>query len=163
MKSIYLVRHAKAGWHDPAMADFDRPLTKKGHRQAEKMSHRMHKKGVTPERLVSSPACRAFETAEIFAETLGIDRSNIMQRIEIYEGGVEALAAVVRALADQDNTVMLFGHNPTISHFIQWLTGKSAPNMETCGIARIDMAGDRWNDAGEGCGTLIWYEFPEQD
>jgi phosphohistidine phosphatase len=163
MKNLYLVRHAKAGWHDPALADFDRALTKKGRWQAEQMSWRLHKKGVIPERLVSSPANRAIETAEIFADTLGIDRHNIMQRIEIYEGGAEALAAVVRALSDQDNTVMLFGHNPAISHFIQWLTGKSANSMETCGIARIDIAEERWNDAGEGCGKLIWYEYPERE
>jgi phosphohistidine phosphatase len=163
MKSLYLVRHAKAGWHDPALADFYRNLTNKGHRQAEQMSWRLHKKGVRPERLVSSPAIRAIETAGIFADTLGIDRSNIMQRIEIYDGGVEALASVIRSLADEDNTVLLFGHNPAISHFIQWLTGKSAAAMETCGIARIDIAGDQWNHTGEGCGTLVWYEYPEQE
>jgi len=163
MKNLYLVRHAKAGWHDPALADFDRALTKKGHRQAEQMSWRLHKKGVRPERLVSSPAVRAFETAEIFADTLGIDRSNIMPRIEIYEGGVEALASVVRSLADDDNTVLLFGHNPSISHFVQWLTGKSAAAMETCGIARIELDCEHWQDSAEGSGRLAWYKYPEQE
>lgn len=163
MKTLYLVRHAKAGWHDPAQADFDRTLTKRGHRQAEEMSERLRKKGVTPDRLVSSPARRALETAEIFADTLGIERREIVQKIEIYEGGIDKLAAVVRSLANEENTVMLFGHNPAISHFVQSLTGKPADAMDTCGIAKIELHCDNWRDTAEGSGTLAWYKYPEQE
>jgi phosphohistidine phosphatase len=161
MKILYLVRHAKAGWHDPAQADFARMLTKRGHRQSEEMSERLRKKGVAPERLVSSPAQRALETAEIFADALGIERREIVRKIEIYEGGVDALVAVVRTLADEEGTAMLFGHNPTISYFIQWLTGKPAEAMNTCGIARIDLDIPHWSEAAEECGKLLWYEYPE--
>lgn len=163
MKTLYLVRHAKAGWEDPARSDFDRSLTKRGHRHAEEMSERLRKKGITPERLISSPAQRALETAEIFADELGIERREIVQKIEIYEGGIDALAVIVRSLADEDNTVMLFGHNPTISHFVQWLTGKPADAMDTCGIAKIDMPIGHWREATEKSGTLAWYEYPEKE
>ncbi|MGC8773914.1 MAG: phosphohistidine phosphatase SixA [Chlorobaculum sp.] len=163
MKTLYLVRHAKAGWEDPARSDFDRTLTKRGHRQVEEMSERLRKKGITPERLISSPAQRALETAEIFADTLGIERREIVQKIEIYEGGIDALAVIVRSLADEDNTVMLFGHNPTISHFVQWLTGKPAGAMDTCGIAKIELERDHWRDTAEGSGKLAWYKFPERE
>ncbi|UWX57719.1 phosphohistidine phosphatase SixA [Chlorobaculum sp. MV4-Y] len=163
MKTLYLVRHAKAGGQDPAQADFDRTLTKRGHRQAEEMSERLRKKGITPERLISSPAQRALETAEIFADELGIERREIVQKIEIYEGGIDALVVIVRSLADEDNTVMLFGHNPTISHFVQWLTGKPADAMDTCGIAKIELDCEHWQDAAEGCGKLDWYEYPKKE
>ncbi|NTW55276.1 MAG: histidine phosphatase family protein [Chlorobaculum sp.] len=162
MKILYLVRHAKAGWHDHSQADFDRTLTNRGQRQSEEMSERLRKKGVKPERLVSSPAQRALETAEIFADRLGIEREEIVKRIEIYEGGIDKLAAVVRSLADEDGTVILFGHNPTISHFVQWLTGKPADAMDTCGIAKIELACDRWHDTAEGIGKLAWYKYPEK-
>ncbi|AAM71339.1 MAG TPA: phosphohistidine phosphatase SixA [Chlorobaculum sp.] len=163
MKTLYLVRHAKAGWKDPAQSDFDRSLTKQGRRQAEEMSERLRKKGITPERLISSPAHRALETAEIFADTLGIERREIVQKIEIYEGGIDALAVIVRSLADEDNTVMLFGHNPMISHFVQWLTAKPAEAMNTCGIAKIELDCDHWRDTAEGSGKLVWYKFPERE
>ncbi|HHE07433.1 MAG TPA: histidine phosphatase family protein [Chlorobaculum parvum] len=162
MKTLYLVRHAKAGWHDPAMADFDRRLTKRGHKQADEMSHRLHKQKIMPELLISSPASRAIETAEIFADTLGIERELIMQKIEIYEGQAEALAAIVQALPDEYGTAMLFGHNPVISAFADWLTGKSIGNMHTCGIVKIELDIPRWKEAVAGSGTLDWYEFPEK-
>jgi phosphohistidine phosphatase len=163
MKTLYLVRHAKAGWHDPFQADFNRTLTKRGHRQAEEMSERLRKKGITPERLISSPAQRALETAEIFADELGIERREIVQKIEIYEGGIDALASVVRSFADEDDTAMLFGHNPAISAFAGWLTGQPAEAMNTCGVAKIELACDHWRDAAESSGTLAWYKFPERE
>jgi len=163
MKTLYLVRHAKAGWHDPAMADFDRPLTKRGHKQAEEMSRHLRKKGVAPERLVSSPASRALETAEIFADAFGIEQREIVQKIEIYEGGIDALAAVVRSLADEENTAMLFGHNPAISAFAGWLTGQRAEAMDTCGVAKIELHCEHWQDTAEGSGRLAWYEYPEKE
>jgi len=163
MKTLYLVRHAKAGWHDPAQADFDRTLTKRGHRQSEEMSRRLRKKGVAPERLVSSPASRALETAEIFADAFGIEQREIVQKIEIYEGGIDSLAAVVRSLADEENTAMLFGHNPAISAFAGWLIGNPAEAMNTCGIAKIELECDHWRDTAEGSGRLAWYEYPEKE
>jgi phosphohistidine phosphatase len=161
MKILYLVRHAKAGWQDSSQADFDRRLTNRGHRQSEEMSERLRKKGVKPDRLVSSPAIRALETAEIFADRLGIGREAIVRRIEIYEGGIDKLASVVRSLADEE-TVMLFGHNPTISHFVQWLTDQPVEAMETCGIAKIELECDHWRDTAEGSGRLAWYKYPEK-
>jgi phosphohistidine phosphatase len=163
MKSLYLVRHAKAGWHDPAMADFDRTLTKHGQKQAEEMSHRLHKKKITPELLISSPAARALETAEIFADSLGIEHSEIMQKIEIYEGQVGTLAAIAQSLPDEYGTAMLFGHNPTISAFSEWLTGKPVETMKTCGVAKIDLNVASWKEIAVGSGTLNWYEFPEKE
>ena len=163
MKTLYLVRHAKAGWSDSSQADFDRTLTKRGHHQAEEMSERLLKKGVMPDRLISSPAQRALETAETFADTLGIDREEIARKIEIYEGGIDKLAAVLRELPDEVNTAMLFGHNPTISHFVQWLTGKPADSMDTCGVAKIELHCDYWRNTAEGIGKLAWYKYPEKE
>ncbi len=163
MKTIYLVRHAKAGWHDPALADFDRMLTKRGHKQSEEMSHRLHKKKAMPELLISSPASRAIETAEIFADTLGIEHNEIMQKIEIYEGQIGALAAIVQALPNEYGTAMLFGHNPTISAFASWLIDKSVETMKTCGVSKIGLDVPHWKEVAVGSGTLDWYEFPEKE
>lgn len=163
MKTLYLVRHAKAGWHDPAMADFDRMLTKRGHKQADEMSRRLHKQKIVPELLISSPASRAIETAELFADTLGIERDQIIQKIEIYEGQVGALAAIVQALPDEYGTAMLFGHNPAISAFVDWLTGKPSEDMNTCGVAKIELEVQCWKEAVAGSGALDWYEYPEKE
>lgn len=162
MKTICLVRHAKAAWPEQATADFERPLANRGHAEAESMSQHLLHHGIRPDLLVSSPARRALETAEIFADTAGIDRNGIVRKIEIYEGNIEGYATVIRALPDECRTALLFGHNPTISAFVQWITGKPAADMETCGVSKIDLKGQHWQDTTEACGTLDWYDYPEK-
>jgi phosphohistidine phosphatase len=162
MKIICLVRHARATWPNAAMADFERPLANRGHAEAESMSQHLLRQRITPDLLVSSPARRALETAEIFADATGFNRNAIVRKIELYEGGVESLSGVIRSLEEENSCVLLFGHNPTISALVRWLTGHPSSDMDTCGIAKIDLQGDCWQDTTEACGRLDWYDYPEK-
>jgi phosphohistidine phosphatase len=160
MKSIYLVRHANAGWDNSWTADFDRSLSDRGRMEAKEVSKRMFNKGIVPELIISSPAKRAISTAEIFAGKLGIDKEKIIQKIEIYQGGPEELADIVQSLSEECRSVMLFGHNPGITMFSSWLAGKSMASMDTCGIVCIELGKSKWKDAGGGKGTVLWYDCP---
>ena len=62
MKSLILLRHAKSGWDDPELRDFDRPLNDKGIRAAITMGRRAAAEGISPDRLVASPAVRVVQT-----------------------------------------------------------------------------------------------------
>ena len=62
-KQLYLIRHAKSSWAQPALADFDRPLNKRGKMNAPLMAGRFAERGISPQRIVSSPAKRAKKTA----------------------------------------------------------------------------------------------------
>ncbi|HWQ25619.1 MAG TPA: histidine phosphatase family protein [Chlorobaculum sp.] len=160
MKTIYLVRHAKAGWENSLTADFDRSLSDRGIKDAREMSRHLLYKGIVPELIVSSPAKRALTTAEIFADTLASNPEEIVQRVEIYQGGPDELAEIVQSLPEECRTVMLFGHNPVISMFASWLAGKSMASMETCGIVCIELGKTKWKDAGRKKGTVLWYDYP---
>ena len=160
MKSLYLVRHAKAGWDNSWTDDFDRSLTDRGRLDAREISTRLFNKGVVPELIVTSPAKRALDTAEIFADHLGCSPDKVVQKMEIYQGGPEELGEIVQSLQEEYRNVMLFGHNPVITMFASWLTGKSMASMETCGVLRIDLEKKRWADAKQGKGKVTWYEYP---
>ena len=63
MKTLVLVRHAKSSWGKPGLEDRDRPLSRRGKRDAPRMGKRLAKQGVKPDLVLSSPARRALATA----------------------------------------------------------------------------------------------------
>jgi phosphohistidine phosphatase len=161
MKTLFLVRHAKAGWENAQLPDFERTLTDQGRHESTAMARRLFNKGVKPELIVSSPATRALQTAEIFADRLGYPPEQILQKVGIYEGDVDTLAGIVRELPKELGTVMLFGHNPTISQFASWLTGKQVGQMETCSVVQFDMGKGRWASVKKESGKVVWAGNPK--
>jgi phosphohistidine phosphatase len=161
-KSLYLVRHAKAGWDNAGIADFDRPLNEKGLQSAPLMASFLKDRRVAPCMIVSSPALRALSTAGIFSDILGYPRERIEKRIEIYEGGIDNLHRIVQALPDDCVIAMLFGHNPSITDFSNYLTGRHLDGIVTCGIVRVDFNLQSWAMVCPGSGRVGAYDFPKQ-
>ena len=75
MKKLYLVRHAKSSWENNKLKDIDRPLNKRGKRDAPFMGRLMKENNIKPDLLISSPAERALRTAKIFSKEM--DTSNL--------------------------------------------------------------------------------------
>ena len=84
MKSITLIRHAKSSWKDPTLPDFDRPLNKRGYRNAPFMGQLLHEKGVAFERVYSSPARRAIDTAKYICSEIDYDLTEIKTDPSLY-------------------------------------------------------------------------------
>ncbi|MCG8345209.1 MAG: phosphohistidine phosphatase, partial [Chlorobiales bacterium] len=57
---------------------------------------------------------------------------------------------------------LLFGHNPTITSFANFISGEHLENIVTCGVARIDLKGDSWQQTMMDSGKLVWYEYPKK-
>lgn len=162
MKRLYLVRHAMSGWKNSRMADFRRPLNRQGVKEAGEMAECLFDKGLRPDLMVSSPAVRALSTARIFGNVFGYPESGIVQKGELSkEGAVEDIASVVRALPESTGSVLLFGHNPSISEFASWLGGEERESMVTCGVFCFDLKVSDWADVEKGAGAAGWYEVPE--
>jgi len=126
------------------------------------MAELLKGKNVTPDMIVSSPANRAITTAGIFAGILGYPVEKIMQNMEIYTGRNSALLQIVQTLPDNCSSAVLFGHNPVMTDFSNFMTGEHLDNMVTCGVVRIDMDNCSWKDACERSGKLVWYEYPKK-
>jgi len=143
VKTLFLVRHAKASRDDPSLADRDRPLNKRGLNDAPAMGKRLHKQ--TIDRIVSSPALRALTTAQLFADELGIARRSIVIDERIYATSADELLALIHELDDGHGCVMLFGHNPEFSELAARLAGRDV-DMPTCAVARLRFDAASWAD-----------------
>lgn len=162
MKVLILVRHAKSSWDDPDLADVDRPLNKRGKKNAPEMGQRLKSQGIMPDQMVSSPAKRARSTAKRIAKQLGYPKENIRLAEEIYEAGLDNLLLLVKNIHGDPGTLMLFGHNPAITEFANNLTGIDIQNIPTCGIVSIQFDVEEWKQVDYKKGKLISFDYPKK-
>jgi len=160
-KILYLGRHAKSSWNDSALSDIDRPLNKRGRKNSPDMGKRMLNQGHKPELFISSPANRAFSTARNIARELGIDESEILIEKDLYFSGAKGMQSVLESVDDQYREVMMIGHNPTMTYFMNQLANTNVFNMPTCAIAIIGFDMASWADLDSTDGVLLGYDYPK--
>lgn len=162
MKSLTLVRHAKSSWKDPTLADFDRPLNKRGRRDLPAAARRLAADCPVPGRILSSPAARALATARGFAAAFGIDADAIVEDRRIYEASHARLFAVLREQPEALDDLMLVGHSPGIADLAHALCGAPEGKFPTCAILRMRIRAGRWADLAEGDGERVFFDTPKQ-
>jgi phosphohistidine phosphatase len=148
MKTLLIVRHAKSSRDDPALPDRERPLNDRGLDDATRMGKRLAKRGVKPDLLVSSPALRALTTAQLIADEMGFPRKNIAVDDRLYASSADDLLAVICALDDKQDRVMLVGHNPEFTDLARRLS-REISDMPTCAVAEFRFDAKRWSNVDE--------------
>ncbi|HEY8511707.1 MAG TPA: histidine phosphatase family protein [Cyclobacteriaceae bacterium] len=161
MKHLYIVRHAKSSWDDLSLQDAQRPLSERGRRDAPRMAKRFKEREVAVGQMISSPAVRAMETCKVFASILGYPEKDIRIERSLYHASEDGMLEVVRGLSDTLDNIMIFGHNPGLTDFVNSLTSQTITNVPTCGIAGLTFPVDRWQDVTWGMGTLEYYDYPK--
>ena len=160
MKHLLLVRHAKSDWSDDSLRDFDRPLNDRGRHDAPLMARMLLRRGVRPTYLLSSPASRAYSTARLFADELGIAENDIALDESLYEATTAQILAAAQALPPQHEVAAVFTHNPSLTSAIGQFADDYIGNVPTCGVGHIEL-GD-WRDAEPGGGRLADLWFPKE-
>jgi phosphohistidine phosphatase len=110
MKLLYLLRHAKSSWSDPALPDHRRPLTGRGRRAAKAIGRYLHAHGIEPEMVLCSTARRARDTLDRIEPALG--KADIRIEPELYAASANELLDRVRSVPDAVESVLVIGHNP---------------------------------------------------
>jgi phosphohistidine phosphatase len=162
MKNLIVIRHAKSDRNLSSLADMDRPLNDRGRHDAPLMGSVLKLRGIEPDSIVTSPAKRALETAELIAEAVGYDKAGIVVRDCIYLEEVPALVELIRSFENLHDTVCLIGHNPHLSELVVRLTGENVGSLPTCGIAAIEFPVDAWTYILAGSGRLVFFDFPKR-
>lgn len=161
MKRVIIVRHAKAvhyGYND----DFTRDLAERGVSDANLVGKELKKREIMPDSLVSSPANRALQTAQIFAENLDFDKDKIIEVEEIYDGlTISEFIDLIRELPENTNTVFFFGHNPGFHYFANNLTESFSGDMPTCSTVAIDFKVESWSEVGNQAGKKAFHLIPK--
>jgi phosphohistidine phosphatase len=159
-KILCLVRHAAAGAAKDG-SDIRRPLSPDGRKQAQRLAGRLADRGVSPDRIVTSPADRAFETAAALAGALGVNEAAIQIDGRIYDASEAGdLLRVVREFDSGESVLLLVGHQPVIGDLAMSLVPEFSNSFPKAGTACIGLDIPSWKDAGFGKGRLLWFEAP---
>jgi phosphohistidine phosphatase len=162
MKTLYLLRHAKSSWKYPALDDFERPLNKRGRRDAPIMGAVLKELKVAPDLILSSPANRAATTARTIAQKIDYPLEKIRYSETIYEFGEDNLIKVIQDTDEKVDTLMLVGHNPALTELANYVGDQPIGNIPTCGLfcARLDIKS--WSQIRENCGKVKFFEYPKK-
>lgn len=149
MKTLYLVRHAKASWkHD--VDDHKRPLKKKGQEDGKRVSARVKNEVEPPQKIISSDAIRALSTAYFFKDAFNISEEDFLTVHKLYDFRGTGVMKVIKTLDDNLNTVMLVGHNHAFTSIANMLGDSYIENIPTCGFVKIQFKEDHWKDVSTG-------------
>lgn len=159
---LYIVRHAKAEDRSAFMSDHDRQLVPEGIMASARVGKHLRDKGIVANRLVSSTAPRARDTAKVIAEQLGIDPETILLDEKLYDGGPKAYLAAVNNVPDELESVLIFGHNPDVSYFAEYLTHQNVGSMSKGSVAAITFDNLRWSEVAGRTGFLLFYVTPKE-
>ena len=167
MKTILLLRHAKSEWGKAGVADFDRPLAKRGLKDAPRMGQVLALFASVPDKIVSSPARRARQTAELVAEACGYSKKSIQWEPSFYEGESDDLITALRRLPAEVERVLLVGHNPGMEETAAALLGLDNEaeviviRLPTAGLVCLEADIDDWALLMPGEVVLRWFLIPK--
>lgn len=160
MKRLVIIRHASFEMDNPIIDDVNRPISRAGTRQAAQAGEQLADFSFKADLLVSSPALRSRETAQIIAEKLEIN--SVVQVVdEIYQAERPEILRVVHELPDTAETVLLVGHHPGVSLLLNHLVDCDVNEIEQGGFAVLELDATRWRDVSFKRGEMVEYTAPQ--
>ncbi len=144
MKLLSILRHAKSSWSDSSLPDHDRPLNKRGARDAPRMGDLIREKGLVPDVILGSTALRARDTALAVAAATGFPDEVCFMK-SLYGAGPDAYLEALSALSDDFEHAMVVGHNPGLEELVARVVG--APHtMPTAALALVELPVESWKE-----------------
>ncbi|MBS1651888.1 MAG: histidine phosphatase family protein [Bacteroidetes bacterium] len=138
MLTATFIRHAKSNWEFDFIKDIDRPLNKRGYKEAYELAKKLGEQMYYPDLIISSPATRAISTALIIAKEIKYDLSKIEIEPALYESNIAQIFNLLKKLPLVKKHVFLFGHNPSFTDSVNLLqNNKTIDSMRTCGLVSI--------------------------
>ena len=120
-RRLIVMRHAKSSWKETGLTDHDRPLNKRGLRDAPRIAEAIHDRGWTPDLILVSSSKRTLQTLSGMSNRFEGVQSEI--RTEIYHATLYDLLLVLEDMA-QEGTTMVLGHNPGSEILVNHLSGE---------------------------------------
>jgi phosphohistidine phosphatase len=149
MKNLILIRHAKSSWEAP-LKDIDRPLDRKGIKNAHKVALKCIPFLPSTFIICSSIAERASKTALIFAQNISYPLESIIFKEELYTFDENQLEEVIKSFSNVYDSVILFGHNGAITNFVNKFGDIFIENVPTSGFVSIEFDTDSWKKISKG-------------
>ena len=148
MKILLILRHAKSSWKDPGLADHDRPLNKRGLRDAPRMGRLLRDEDLVPDRIVSSTAVRARATADLVAGEAGCAGA-VKHSRRLYLASAPEIVGVLAEAGGGARKLLVVGHNPGLEELLAALTGCREP-LPTAALAAVRLELAAWSKLEAG-------------
>lgn len=158
-RHVLVMRHAKSDWDSGCGSDFDRPLAKRGERDAPRMGRWLREQALIPDRVVSSPAVRARQTCLLVCAALAIKKGQIHWEPAIYAAEVTTLLNVLARCPKKTQRLLLVGHNPSLEDLVAYLTAGTGAlpaggKLMPTGAVVVIRLPESWAGLTPGCGHI---------
>jgi len=161
MKTLYIVRHAKASWDFPELPDIERPIIEKGIYNTKKIVIELNKRKVVVDLIISSHAKRALETAKIIATGIYYPIEKIETSKGIYEVDMYNILDIISEVDDDIKSLMIFGHNPTFTHIANYFLPEEIEILPTSSVVSIEFEMNKWTDIKQAKHKINFTLFPK--
>jgi phosphohistidine phosphatase len=163
MKKIIFVRHGRAEEPSSMIPDFERSLTTKGKNVSEQMALILKEKEKDQALFITSPAFRAYETALVFARVMESDPEKIILKNDLYNRAtLKSFSEIVDDISDDINSVIFFGHNPSLTEIPDRLSRSGCDFLPKSGIVCLSFKTDTWKGIVRERGKIEYFLKPEK-
>lgn len=169
MKTLYLLRHGKAGWGGVGSTDHERSLDVDGVTASKRLGLHMVKHTILPDLILYSSAKRVVETLKAILSAVSPSLPSI-EKEEIYNATKHSLLALINATDNSLESLMVIGHNPTMHELSHSLVGDGDQSLRdhllqgfpSGTIVGITFDVDTWADVRDNGGTIIHLDSPDE-
>lgn len=161
MLKLGIVRHAKSSWNHPDLSDHDRPLNKRGERDAPIMAQKVKELFGVPDLLLSSTANRAFTTASTFKKIIGTEALTLKTSGSLYHASEQDILERICMIDSDVKSALVFGHNPGMTYFSNSFKGDFIDNVPTCGVVIFESEAKTWLEFDQTNTKRVAFIFPK--
>ena len=163
MKMLHLLRHAKSSWDHPGLPDRERPLNKRGERDAPLIGEALSRE-MSPMNIAVSPAQRAQSTlAGLCRGWPALGDAGHDTEEDLYTFSGEDLWQWIAGQQQESRALFIIAHNPALTDLVNTLAGQYIlDNLPTAGYVRLALQIDEWQDLLQGCAVLEHSLYPRQ-
>lgn len=162
VKKIILVRHAKSSWDSGDSKDIERPLNKRGERDAPFMAKKLQEIVSEIDGSIKSPSKRTTQTSKPFFTIFDISSENDLTDQSLYHGTVDNILDAIHGLPESWTSVILFAHNPGLTYIANYFGGREIINVPTCGIIIVQSSTADWALVNNENSKIESFEYPKK-
>ena len=169
MKKVILLRHAKSSSDDPAIADHDRPLNKRGKAAAPLIGQWLAERRHLPDTVLCSPSARTRETVRRMRDTLPRLPEPVVER-DLYHASPGTMRDRLARLPRDCGTVMLVGHNPGLGSLVRKMSDgrekrrcrRAFEHFPTGAAAVLELDLESWSELDFAKGRFVDFAVPRE-
>jgi phosphohistidine phosphatase len=159
-RTLILVRHAQSITPQSGMRDVERTLTDKGVQDASKSGKYLKDLKVIPQLIYTSHAVRALSTARLIADQMGIEENKVVVNEDLYEASIRILLKIIHEMDENLQSILITGHNPSISYLSEFLTDESVGDILPSGFCIVNFTDISWSILDKGNGRMTECKSP---